>query len=129
MIDRRIAAAAAALAILGLVLTGCVGVTRDAGTSPVGSVGADATRSVTGTATPTTSGATTTAEPNGDSSGSSANGSDETPGPKGSGAKGSQVTGADLAAIEKQLEAMQNEIDSLEMPGDNDFSGAEDAVY
>jgi hypothetical protein len=123
VIDRRITAAAAALAILGLVLTGCVGAARDAGTGTVGSVGADATRSVAAAATPTPA-ATATAEPDGES-----NGPGETPGSKGSGAKGSQVTGADLDGIKKQLEAMQNEIDGLEMPGDNDFSGAEGAVY
>jgi hypothetical protein len=39
------------------------------------------------------------------------------------------VTGADLASIGKQLDAMQHELDSLNMPTDNDFSGAEGSIY
>jgi len=35
----------------------------------------------------------------------------------------------DVKSIEDQLDAMQRELDGLSMPSDNDFKGAEGAVY
>lgn len=59
----------------------------------------------------------------GASSGASASGGSAAAG------TGRDVTAGDLAAIKKQLDAMQSELDSLKMPSDDDFSGAEGAVY
>ncbi len=40
-----------------------------------------------------------------------------------------QADSLDLKAIEGQLDAMQSELDSLDMPSDSDFDAAESAVY
>jgi TolA-binding protein len=41
----------------------------------------------------------------------------------------SEGDAADVTAIDEQLDAMQRELDSLRMPSDNDFQGAEGSVY
>lgn len=100
------------IGLTALVLGGCAGASSGTGTSPVGppSAGAIASVAPSGTAQSTaTVPPTVSASPGGSSS--------------------KEVSGDDLAAIKKQLDAMQKEIDGLKMPSDNDFSGAEGAVY
>jgi hypothetical protein len=104
---RRLGAAlAVALVLTAVVQIGCVGAKPEAGTSPAGPVAAAAT-----------------------GTGDSDAGTGTSSGTGSSGAKQSDVTGADLASIGKQLDAMQHELDSLNMPTDNDFSGAEGSIY
>jgi hypothetical protein len=98
------------------MVAGCTGTAPQADTGSVG-------RTVTGT----TATSVATAGP-ASLTGTIDAGSGSTAGQT-SGGKGADITGADLAAIRKQLDAMQKEIDSLALPTDNDFSGAEGAVY
>jgi predicted small secreted protein len=122
---RRVSAATVAVLVLfGLVLSGCVSTGRGVGTGSI-DVGAVVTVGATASV-----GATETIETTGTADAVEEPDSSDTADPKAStSGKTEDVTGADLAAIEKQLEAMQRELDSLSMPSDNDFSGAEDAVY
>lgn len=111
-IGRTLLSMCALMAVLALA--GCSVSTRPAGSgvpaTPAASSTASASASQGLTASGTSSGASA-------SSGSAAAGTAK------------DVTADDLAAIKKQLDAMQSELDSLKMPSDNDFSGAEGAVY
>lgn len=107
---------ATALVLGALLLAGCASSKPQAGTNSVVPSGADTTVTTVATASPVS--ATGTVDAGSGSSGS-----------KASGGQGSNITGADLAAIKKQLDAMQKELESMSMPTDNDFSGAEGAIY
>lgn len=116
MIVRRIGAATAvALVLAALALAGCAGAGRVSGSGPTATGVTEVTTSVAPTASLEATGPDS--DP-GDGTLAGANG-----------AKGKDVTGADLAAIRAQLDAMQKELDALSMPTDSDFSGAEGAVY
>jgi hypothetical protein len=98
------AALSAAVALaLGLTLAGC--------TTPASVRG---TQDVAGVATSVVETTVTTA-----------NAAPGTPSPGGS----SISSQADAEAIDKQLDAMQKELDSLSMPTDSDFGTAESALY
>ena len=111
-----VAALAAALVLGALALSGCTGAMHGSATSPEPTAAAGTTMSQVATGAPAVT--TGTADTGSDSAAGTASGSN-----------GSDITGADLAAIRKQLDAMQKELDNLSMPSDNDFSGAEGAVY
>jgi len=113
-----VAALAVALFLGALVLSGCSSATQGSVASPEPTVAADMTTSQVATGTQ----AVTTGTVDTGSDSAAASGAT-------SGGKSSNITGADLAAIKKQLDAMQKELDNLSMPSDNDFSGAEGAVY
>lgn len=107
----RTAALAPVLALtLSLItMAGCTGAVSGVGTRPAGPSGAGDQP----VAEQTT--ATTPAVSTGSSTG--------TPGSSGA------PSASQLAAMRTQLDAMQKEIDALPLPGDNDFSDAEGAVY
>ena len=110
---RRLSAIVATLtlALGSFAVSGCTGAVPTSGTSSAAVDSADSL-SVTvqplGTATPD---ATTAAA--GD----------------GAATSGAGPSPSELSAMKKQLDAMQKELDNLSMPSDNDFSGAEGAVY
>jgi ABC-type transport system substrate-binding protein len=114
---RLIRISIAAILLAGAVMAGCTHAPiTSAAPAPTGGSGvASATSTITVDAF---AGATGTAP------GTSNGASSGTPG-----TKGGSVSKEDLAAIRRQLDAMQKEIDSLAMPSDNDFNGAAGAVY
>lgn len=82
---------------------------------------------------PSSATATITPPPYATGAGASGGGSLGLPGGSSSSSAGKSTAGSaravDLSAIDKQLGAMQSEIDTLKMPTDSDFNGAQSAVY
>lgn len=84
-----------------------------------GTQAVDATSSAIGTLTPGGAGTGSSTTGGGSNAGKS-------PTPSGGGAK---TTAVDLKSIDAQLQAMQKELDGLNVPSDSDFNGAAGAVY
>jgi hypothetical protein len=124
----RILAGLCAAALIAVVAGGC---TRVAGPSAPASASTSVDMSSGGTqAVDATSSAIGTLTPGGAGTGSSTTGggsnAGKSPTPSGGGAK---TTAVDLKSIDAQLQAMQKELDGLNVPSDSDFNGAAGAVY
>lgn len=109
------AVAVAGLAVAVLVLGGCGTSVRGTGAGQ-GSLQATATQAVDRTATETPGAIDAQTQP-------------QNTGSSGAAAKPPASTGQDVKAIDAELNAMQKELDSMAMPADSDFSGAEGVLY